>query len=146
MQLLLKSLSPSPQVRQQSLKVIDMAASFAAGAVASAEEASPAPATDQPGGQPGYKTAFSLLDNQELEELARSAYNIPDILGADGAINEWSPPTGFGEPKYVTQRQLRHLTLAGETYKKEIEKMAELRKGKFKQDPPVSSKLVPQLA
>ena len=115
------------------------AAPAAAGAVASAEEASPAPATDQPGDQPGYKTAFSLLDNQKLEELARSAYNIPDMQGdgePDGAINEWSPPTGFGEPKYVTQCQLRHLTLAGETYKKEIEKMAELRQEKFKQDPP----------
>jgi hypothetical protein len=130
---------PENQELEEWAAAAAAAAPAAAGAVASAEEASPAPATDQPGDQPGYKTAFSLLDNQKLEELARSAYNIPDMQGdgePDGAINEWSPPTGFGEPKYVTQCQLRHLTLAGETYKKEIEKMAELRQEKFKQDPP----------
>jgi hypothetical protein len=124
-------------------------AAAAAAAAASAEKASPAPATDQPGDQPDDKTAFSLLENQELEDLARCAYNIPGMQGdeeSDGAINMWTPPTGFGEPKYVTQSQLRYLTLAAEVYKKEIDKMVELRQRKFEEDPPTSSKLVPQLA
>jgi hypothetical protein len=127
----------------------EAAAAAAAAAAASAEKASPAPATDQPGDQPDDKTAFSLLENQELEDLARCAYNIPGMQGdeeSDGAINMWTPPTGFGEPKYVTQSQLRYLTLAAEVYKKEIDKMVELRQRKFEEDPPTSSKLVPQLA
>jgi len=167
---LCRALVASNEERQRSLDAIDKSVSVnlaagaaeeaattskaeaeaaAAAAAASAEKASPAPATDQPGDQPDDKTAFSLLENQELEDLARCAYNIPGMQGdeeSDGAINMWTPPTGFGEPKYVTQSQLRYLTLAAEVYKKEIDKMVELRQRKFEEDPPTSSKLVPQLA
>ena len=94
-------------------------------------------------------TGARETERSKLEGLARSAYNVPDMKGdeeSDSAPKEWRPPTGFGEPKFVTQCQLRDLTLAADTYKKEIDKMAELRQRKFNEDPPASSKLIFQLS